>query len=42
MTSGPRQGTRYRRVSENFLRKLNPDGSDSPLRCVRGVPNNGG
>ena len=42
MTSGPRKGTRYRRISENFLRKLLPDGSEGPLRCVRGVLNNGG
>ncbi len=42
MTSGPQNGTRYHRTTDNFLRKLNPDGSESPLRCVRGVPNNGG
>jgi hypothetical protein len=42
LTSGPKNGARYRRVSENFLRKLNPDGTDGELRCVRGVPNNGG
>ncbi|MDE2403552.1 MAG: elongation factor P [Sphingomonadales bacterium] len=41
-TSGPKRGARYRRVSENFLRKLADDGSDGPLRCVRGVLNNGG
>ena len=33
-TSGPRQGERYRRVSDGFLRRQNADGSDSPLRCV--------
>lgn len=42
MTSGPRNGARYRRISESFLRKLNPNGTDGALRCVRGVPNNGG
>lgn len=42
MTSGPQKGVRYRRISENFLRRLNADGSESPLRCVRSVPNNGG
>lgn len=38
LTSGPRRGERYRKISENFLRRLAPDGSDSTLRCVR---NNG-
>jgi hypothetical protein len=41
MTSGPKNGARYRRTSESFLRKLNPDGTDGQLRCVKGVPNNG-
>lgn len=40
MTSGPQQGTSYRRQSGGFLRRLNPDGSESPLRCILGVPNN--
>lgn len=35
LTSGPRRGERYRKISENFLRRLAPDGSDSTLRCVR-------
>ena len=39
-TGGPRQGQRYRSVSTNQLRKLNPDGSDSSLRCTRAVLNN--
>lgn len=40
MTSGPMQGNRYRQLSENILHKLNADGSDSPLRCIRSVLNN--
>jgi hypothetical protein len=40
MTSGPKRGETFHRISDNFLRKLNPDGSDSPLRCVRIVANN--
>lgn len=40
MTSGPMQGQRYRRKSDNFLRLIAPDGSDSALRCVRQVSNN--
>lgn len=42
LTSGPKQGARYRRVSGGFLRKLNADGSESALRCVRGAVNSGG
>ena len=40
ITSGPKNGQRFRRVSGNFLRKLGPDGQDSALRCVRRVVNN--
>ena len=40
MTSGPKQGEKYHRISANFLRKLAPDGSDSTLRCIRRVINN--
>lgn len=39
-TSGARKGEQYRRVSANFLRRLNPDGSDGALRCVRRNRNN--
>jgi hypothetical protein len=35
MTSGPRRGDRYRRVSNNFLRKLDAAGAETGLRCVR-------
>lgn len=40
LTSGPKNGNRYRRVSDNFLRKLGPDGKETELRCVRKVLNN--
>ncbi|HZU65247.1 MAG TPA: elongation factor P [Novosphingobium sp.] len=40
MTSGPKHGTLYRRVNDTFWRKLNADGSDNPLRCIRSVLNN--
>ena len=35
-TSGPHDGLTYRRVSSGFLRRTNPDGRDSTLRCVKG------
>lgn len=35
MTSGPKRGNRYRRVTDNFLRKVDADGRDTSLRCVR-------
>jgi hypothetical protein len=35
MTSGPKRGNAYHRISNNFLRKLDADGKDTPLRCVR-------
>lgn len=34
MTSGPRKGERYHRLTQGFLRKQNSDGSDGDLRCV--------
>ena len=40
MTSGPRKGQRFHRISASFLRIMGPDGSDSPLRCIRQVSNN--
>jgi hypothetical protein len=40
MTSGPRRGKRYRRVSEGFVRLIGADGQDSELRCVRRKRNN--
>lgn len=35
MTSGPKRGQKFNRLSSNFLRKLGPDGTESTLRCVR-------
>ena len=40
MTSGPKRGERYRRLSDSFLRRLAPDGTETGLRCVRVVLNN--
>jgi hypothetical protein len=40
MTSGPRMGERYHRLSQGFLRKQKADGSDSDLRCVTTNRNN--
>jgi hypothetical protein len=40
MTSGLKDGARYHRLSDGFLRKQKPDGSDSDLRCVIANRNN--
>lgn len=40
MTSGPKEGQRFRRVSESFLRKLTSEGKPTDLRCIRLVANN--
>ena len=40
MTTGPKRGERYKRISENFLRRLTRDGQESTLRCIRRVMNN--
>ncbi|NOW44236.1 hypothetical protein FHW96_000363 [Novosphingobium sp. SG751A] len=40
MTTGPKRGDRFRRVSENFLRKLTSEGKETDLRCIRRVANN--
>lgn len=42
LTSGPKRGHKYTRISDNFLRKQSDDGKDSALRCVRRVINNSG
>ncbi|MFM5924069.1 MAG: elongation factor P [Novosphingobium sp.] len=42
LTSGPKRGDKYRRMSPNFLRKLDAGGKESDLRCVRSVVNNSG
>ncbi len=40
LTSGPRKGERYHRISDGFLRRQNADGSDGDLRCVIARRNN--
>lgn len=40
MTSGPRKGERYHRISRGFLRLVGSDGKDTTLRCVRATRNN--
>lgn len=40
LTSGPKRGQRFHRISNRFLRLIGPDGNDGPLRCVRQVVNN--
>ncbi len=40
MTSGPKQGERFLRLSDGFLRRLAPDGTETALRCIRQVLNN--
>lgn len=40
MTSGPKKGERFIKLSENFLRELDRSGAQTSLRCVRQVVNN--
>lgn len=40
MTTGPKAGQRFRRLSENYLRRLTADGQETDLRCIRHVLNN--
>ena len=40
MTTGPKRGERYVRITENFLRKLDAVGQQTSLRCARRVQNN--
>ena len=40
MTSGPKDGQRFHRINDSFLRKLDASGADTTLRCVRRVVNN--
>ena len=40
MTSGPKRGERFRRLSDGFLRRLAADGTETSLRCIRQVLNN--
>lgn len=40
LTSGPKNGQKFRMINNSFLRKLTPDGQDGSLRCIRRVVNN--
>ena len=40
MTSGPKRGERFHRLSDSYLRRLAADGSEDTLRCIRTVLNN--
>ena len=40
MTSGPKRGEKFRRLTPGFMRKLDTSGAESGLRCVRRVVNN--
>lgn len=40
MTSGPKKGEKFHRISNSFLRKTDADGRDGQMRCVRRVVNN--
>ena len=40
MTSGPKKGQRFQRLSNNFLREIDAAGNQTELRCVRRVQNN--
>lgn len=35
MTSGPRNGQKYAIVTERFLRKIDKNGEETRLRCIR-------
>lgn len=35
-TSGPHDGLTFRRISSGFLRRTDPNGQESKLRCVKG------
>jgi hypothetical protein len=41
MTGGPKRGSRYLRLSDNFLRKIDATGKPGALRCVRRTRNGG-
>ena len=40
MTSGPLRDARYHRISDKFIRKMAPDGTDTKVRCVLRMANN--
>lgn len=40
LTSGPRKGERFVKLTDNFLRQLDASGKQTEMRCVRQVVNN--
>ena len=40
ITSGPKKGQNFRQLTPNLLRRLNADGTEGKLRCIREVLNN--
>lgn len=40
-TSGPKYGETFHRISYGFMRKTDSKGTDTTLRCIRRVVNNG-
>ena len=40
MTSGPKRGAKYSRLTPSFLRRIDAGGNTTDLRCVRRVVNN--
>ena len=40
MTTGPKKGERFVKLSDNFLREIDRSGAQTDLRCVRQVANN--
>jgi hypothetical protein len=40
-TSGPKEGEVFHRITTGFMRKTDGKGTDTTLRCVRRVVNNG-
>ena len=40
ITSGPKKGQNFRQLTPNMLRRLNADGTEGKLRCIREVLNN--
>lgn len=40
MTAGPKQGQKFKKLSNNFLRKLDAADKETDLRCVRRAQSN--
>lgn len=39
MTSGPMKGRKFHRISPRYLRELDSDGKEGPVRCIKGMMN---